>query len=60
MANKREIKGYLFLNSKHSLVEGECYKIYGHDYNKFIADHKLIMRAYRLFLLMMLQIDFAT
>ena len=47
MSDEREIKGYLFLNSKHSLAEGECYKIYGHEYNKFIADRKLIKLAYR-------------
>ena len=47
MADEREIKGYLFLNSKHSLAEGECYKIYGHQYKKFIADRKLIKLAYR-------------
>lgn len=47
MADKREIRGCLFLNSKHSLAEGECHIIYGQEYNEFIADRKLIKLAYR-------------
>ena len=47
MQRSEEVMGYLFLNDKHSLADGECYKVFGGEYERFIADRQIISQAYR-------------